>query len=64
MADRDYRDYETDDTRYRRGEERDYGRRDFSQRDYGRGYGQQQGERFRPGAPRQFFVGAQYRFDR
>ncbi len=25
---------------------------------------QQQGERFRPGAPRQFFVGAQYRFDR
>jgi outer membrane cobalamin receptor len=25
---------------------------------------QQQGERFRPGAPRQVFVGAQYRFDR
>jgi outer membrane receptor protein involved in Fe transport len=23
----------------------------------------QQGERFRPGAPRQFFLGAQYRFD-
>jgi outer membrane receptor protein involved in Fe transport len=25
---------------------------------------QQQGERFRPGAPRQFFLGAQYRLDR
>jgi outer membrane receptor for monomeric catechols len=23
----------------------------------------QQGERFRPGAPRQFFLGAQYRFN-
>jgi iron complex outermembrane receptor protein len=26
-------------------------------------YNQQQGERFRPGAPRQFFFGAQYRFN-
>lgn len=26
-------------------------------------YNVQQGERFRPGAPRQFFLGAQYRFD-
>jgi outer membrane receptor protein involved in Fe transport len=26
-------------------------------------YNQQQGERFRPGAPRQFFLGAQYRFN-